>query len=54
MIVINNKTYQQAKGAIVKGDYVFHALSKLWFRCENSKHERWMNENKYYLKLKTV
>jgi hypothetical protein len=30
------------------GDIVFHQLSKLLFRCENKKHERWMNMNKFY------
>lgn len=41
---------------IKKGDIVFHMLSKLLFRCENSKHEKWMNENKNYRKteLKTI
>lgn len=27
---------------------VFHELSKLFFVCENSKMERWMNMNPYY------
>lgn len=35
---------------IRKGDIVIHQLSKLYFRCENTKMERWMNENKYYQK----
>jgi hypothetical protein len=41
---------------IKKGDIVYHQLSKLLFRCENSKHETWMNENPYYQKtaLKTI
>lgn len=30
------------------GDIVFHQLSKLLFRCENKKHERWMNMNPFY------
>ena len=32
------------------GDIVFHQLSKLLFRCENNKHMRWMNQNKFYIK----
>jgi hypothetical protein len=32
------------------GDIVFHKLSKLLFRCENKKHERWMNMNEFYHK----
>ena len=38
------------------GDIVFHQLSKLLFKCENKKHERWMNMNTYYIKtnLKTI
>lgn len=32
------------------GDIVLHTLSKLHFRCENTKHERWMNMNPYYVK----
>jgi hypothetical protein len=38
------------------GDIVFHQLSKLLFKCENKKHERWMNMNPYYIKtkLKTI
>jgi hypothetical protein len=41
---------------IKKGDIVYHQLSKLLFRCENTKHERWMNMNTYYVKtdLKTI
>jgi hypothetical protein len=35
---------------IVKGDIVYHQLSKLLFRCENLKHERWMNMNPFYQK----
>lgn len=31
------------------GDTVFHQLSKLYFKCENKKHERWMNMNPYYI-----
>lgn len=31
-------------------DIVFHQLSKLLFKCENKKHERWMNMNPYYQK----
>jgi hypothetical protein len=30
------------------GNIVFHELSKLYFRCENKKHERWMNMNPFY------
>lgn len=33
---------------IKKGDIVLHILSGLYYRCENNKHERWMNENPYY------
>lgn len=38
------------------GDIVFHQLSKLLFKCENKKHERWMNMNQFYKKtsLKTI
>lgn len=38
------------------GDIVYHQLSKLLFRCENKKMQRWMNMNHYYLKtdLKTI
>lgn len=38
------------------GDIVFHQLSKLLFRCENNKHQRWMNMNQFYQKtdLKTI
>jgi hypothetical protein len=38
------------------GDIVFHQLSKLLFKCENKKMERWMNMNSYYVKtnLKTI
>lgn len=32
------------------GDIVFHRLSKLLFKCENKKHERWMNMNPFYQK----
>lgn len=31
-------------------DIVLHQLSKLYFRCENKKMERWMNMNPYYIK----
>lgn len=31
------------------GDIVLHKLSGLYFICENRKHERWMNENPYYV-----
>lgn len=42
--------------AIKVGDIVYHQLSKLLFKCENKKHERWMNMNPYYQKtdLKTI
>lgn len=30
------------------GDVVFHILSGLFYKCENKKHEIWMNLNKYY------
>jgi len=33
---------------IKKGDIVIHTLSKLYFRCENQKMERWMNMNPFY------
>ncbi len=38
------------------GDIVFHQLSKLLFKCENKKHQRWMNMNPFYVKtnLKTI
>lgn len=38
------------------GDIVYHQLSKLLFKCENKKHERWMNMNPFYTKtnLKTI
>jgi hypothetical protein len=38
------------------GDIVFHQLSKLLFKCENKKHERWMNMNPFYQKtdLKSI
>jgi hypothetical protein len=32
------------------GDIVYHQLSKLLFKCENKKHERWMNMNPFYIK----
>lgn len=35
---------------IVKGDIVYHQLSGLLFRCENSKHEKWMNLNRFYIR----
>ncbi len=30
------------------GDIVLHTISGLYYRCENSKMERWMNMNPYY------
>lgn len=30
-------------------DIVFHTLSGLYYKCENQKHERWMNMNKFYV-----
>lgn len=30
------------------GHIVLHALSGLYFICENKKHERWMNMNPFY------
>jgi hypothetical protein len=33
------------------GDIVLHELSGLFYRCENKKHERWMNMNPYYKPL---
>lgn len=35
---------------IMVNDIVFHGLSKLYFRCENKKMERWMNMNPYFIK----
>lgn len=35
---------------IKKGDVAFHILSRLYFKCENTKMERWMNMNKFYVK----
>jgi len=29
-------------------DIVLHTLSGLYYRCENTKHEKWMNQNPYY------
>jgi hypothetical protein len=37
-------------GEIRIGDIVFHQLSKLLFKCENKKHERWMSMNPFYQK----
>mgnify|MGYP001585026358 CR=1 FL=1 len=31
------------------GDIVLHTLSKLYFKCENKKHQRWMNMNPFYM-----
>lgn len=31
------------------GDIVQHQLSKLYFICENNRHERWMNMNPFYI-----
>jgi len=36
---------------IKKGDIVLHVLSSLYYKCENKKHEIWMNENRYYIKM---
>lgn len=30
-------------------DIVYHRLSKLYFVCENKKHELWMNMNPFYV-----
>jgi hypothetical protein len=30
-------------------DIVLHTLSGLYYRCENTKMERWMNMNPYYV-----
>jgi len=38
---------------IKRGDIVFHKLSGLYFKCENTKQERWMNMNEYYV-LSTI
>jgi hypothetical protein len=35
------------------GDIVIHQLSGVWFYCENTKQERWMNMNPYY-KVRTT
>lgn len=32
-------------------DTALHILSGLYFICENKKQERWMNMNKYYLRV---
>jgi len=29
-------------------DTVLHTLSGLYYLCENTKHEKWMNQNPYY------
>lgn len=34
---------------IRKGDTVLHQLSGLYFICENTKMERWMNMNPFYI-----
>jgi len=34
---------------IKKGDIVLHQLSGLFYICENTKMERWMNMNPYYI-----
>lgn len=34
------------------GDVALHTLSGLYYRCENKKHERWMNMNPFYIKSK--
>jgi hypothetical protein len=41
---------------IIKGDIVYHKLSKLLFRCMDAKQARWMNMNPFYQKtnLKTI
>lgn len=31
------------------GNIVLHTLSNLYYKCENMKHERWMNWNHYYI-----
>jgi hypothetical protein len=36
------------------GDIVLHKLSKLYFICENRKHEQWMNMNPYYVQANDV
>jgi hypothetical protein len=35
---------------IVKGDIVFHQLSRLLFKCQNHQQERWMNLNPFYVR----
>ncbi len=39
---------EQIQNSIVVGDIVLHELSGLYYRCENNKHQRWMNMNPYY------
>ncbi len=36
---------------IVKNDIVFHTTSKLYFICENTKQEKWMNMNPCYSRV---
>jgi hypothetical protein len=35
---------------IIVGDIVYHQLSKLLFRCEDKKQQRWMNMNPFYIR----
>lgn len=35
--------------AIKMGDIVLHTLTGLYYKCENQKHERWMNMNNFYI-----
>jgi len=30
------------------GDTVLHRLSGLYYKCENTKQQRWMNQNHFY------
>jgi hypothetical protein len=41
---------------IQKGDIVYHKLSNLLFKCMDTKQQRWMNMNPFYVKteLKTI
>jgi hypothetical protein len=43
--------YDRPGDQIKMGDFVVHGLSKLVFKCENKKQERWMNMNPYYIKI---
>lgn len=36
---------------IKKNDVVYHVPSGLYYRCENGKHEKWMNSHPAYKKV---